>query len=155
MWSHSNETQGHRGNDLTRMLQWFHTSGMVSQASGKLTWWRHQMETFSALLAICAGNSPVSGEFPTQRPVTLSFDVYFDLRPNKRLSKQSWSWWFETLSRPFWRHRNDVWYNCLFRWTAKETPKFCITVFFVIWSSRAKYWLYLLTESVSMLWHYH
>ena len=38
-------------------------------------WWRHQMETFSALLAICAGNSPVPGEFPTQRPVTRSFDV--------------------------------------------------------------------------------
>ena len=46
------------------------------------------METFSALLAICAGNSPVPGEFPTQRPVTRSFDVFFDLRPNKRLSKQ-------------------------------------------------------------------
>ena len=34
------------------------------------SWWRHQMETFSALLAICAGNSPISGEFPAQRPVT-------------------------------------------------------------------------------------
>ena len=66
------------------------------------------METFSALLAICAGNSPVTGEFPTQRPVTLSFDVYFDLRPNERLSKQSWGWWFETLSSPLWRHRNDL-----------------------------------------------
>ena len=54
-----------------------------------VTWWRHQMETFSALLAICAGNSPVSGEFPTQRPVTRSFDVIFDLRLNKQLSKQS------------------------------------------------------------------
>ena len=71
------------------------------------TWWRHQMETFSALLAICAGNSPVHGEFPTQRPVTRSFDVYFDLRPNKWLSKQSWGWWFETLSCSLWRHRND------------------------------------------------
>ena len=71
-----------------------------------LPWWRHQMETFSALLAICAENSPVPGEFPTQRPVTRSFDVYFDLRPNKRLSKQSWGWWFETQSRPLWRHRN-------------------------------------------------
>ena len=60
--------------------------------------WRHQMETFSALLAICAGNSPVPGEFPTQRPVTRSFDVYFDLCPNKRLSKQSCGWWLETLS---------------------------------------------------------
>ena len=68
--------------------------------------WRHQMETFSALLAICAGNSPVTGEFPTQRPVTRSFDVYFDLCPNERLSKQSWGWWFETLSRSLWRHRN-------------------------------------------------
>ena len=52
-------------------------------------WWRHQMETFSALLALCAGNSPVIGEFPAQRPVTLNFDVLVDLRLNKRLSKQS------------------------------------------------------------------
>ena len=37
------------------------------------------METFSALLAICAGNSPVTGKFPAQRPVTLSFDIFFDL----------------------------------------------------------------------------
>ena len=71
-----------------------------------ISWWRHQMETFSALLAICAGNSPVPGEFPAQRPVTRSFDAFFDLRPNKRLSKQPWGWWFETLWRPLWRHRN-------------------------------------------------
>ena len=57
-----------------------------------LSWWRHQMETFSALLAICAGNSPVIREFPPQRSVTRSFDVFFDLRPNKRLSRQSWGW---------------------------------------------------------------
>ena len=43
------------------------------------------METFSVLLAICAGNSPVPGEFPAQRPVTRSFGVFFDLHPNKRL----------------------------------------------------------------------
>ena len=47
------------------------------------------METFSALLAICARNSTVTGEFPSERPVTQSFDVFFDLRLNKRLSKQS------------------------------------------------------------------
>ena len=70
-------------------------------------WWRHKMDTFSALLAICAGNSPVPGEFPTQRPVTWSFHVFFDLCLNKRLSKQSWGWWFETPSRPLWRHRNE------------------------------------------------
>ena len=69
-------------------------------------WWRHQIETFSALLAICAGNSPVTGEFPAQRPVTRSFDVFFDLRLNKRLSKQSWGWWFQTPSCSLWRHCN-------------------------------------------------
>ena len=45
-------------------------------------------------------------QFHVQRPVTRSFGVFFDLRPNKRLSKQSWGWWFETSLRPFWRHRN-------------------------------------------------
>ena len=74
-----------------------------------ITWWRHQMETFSALLAICAGNSPVPGEFPAQRPVTRSFDVFFDLRRIKGLNKQSRGWWSETLSRPLWRHSNDRW----------------------------------------------
>ena len=48
-----------------------------------ISWWRHQMEKFSALLVLCAGNSPVTGEFPSQRPVTRSFDVFFDLRLNK------------------------------------------------------------------------
>ena len=71
------------------------------------TWWRHQMGTLSALLALCAGNSPVSGEFPSQRPVTRSFDVFFDLRLNRRLSKQSWGWWFETPSCSLWRHHNE------------------------------------------------
>ena len=71
-------------------------------------WWRHQMETFSALLALCAGNSPVTGEFPSQMPVTRSFDVFFDLRSNKRLSKQSWVWWSETTSRSLWRRCNGL-----------------------------------------------
>ena len=44
------------------------------------------MEIFSTLLALCEGNSPVAGEFPSQRPVTRSFDVFFDLRLNKRLT---------------------------------------------------------------------
>ena len=48
------------------------------------------------------------GEFPTQRPVTRNFDVFFDQRPNKRLSKQLWGWWFETLSWSLWRQRNDI-----------------------------------------------
>ena len=49
-------------------------------------WWRHQMATFSALLALCTGNlPPVTGEIPSQRPVTRSLDASFDLRLNKRL----------------------------------------------------------------------
>ena len=58
--------------------------GIVPQCGDMMT---SSNGNISALLAICAGNSPVPGEFPTQRPVTRSFDVFFDLRPNKRLSK--------------------------------------------------------------------
>ena len=71
-----------------------------------LSWWCHKMKTFSALLALCAENSPVIGEFPSQRPVMRSFDVLFDICLNKRLSKQSWGWRFETASYPLWRHCN-------------------------------------------------
>ena len=71
-----------------------------------LTWWGHQMEAFSTLLAICAGNSPVTGEFPVQRPVTQSFDVFFDMHQNKQLGKQWWGWGFETPSWPLLRHCN-------------------------------------------------
>ena len=71
------------------------------------SWWRHQMEIFSALLAICAGNSPVTGEFPAQRPVTGSLMFSLICTGNKRSSKQSRGWWFETPSCPLWRHCND------------------------------------------------
>ena len=74
---------------------------LIVWPSGHLSWWRHQMETSSALLALSAGNSSY-----TQRPVTWSFDVSFDLRLNKRLCKQSWGWWFQTPSRTVWRHHN-------------------------------------------------
>ena len=66
------------------------------------------METFPPLLAICMGISPVAGEFPAQRPVTRSFDVWFDLRLTKRLRKQLWGWWFEAPVRPLWRHYNGA-----------------------------------------------
>ena len=65
-------------------------------------------ENISTSLAICAGKSPVPGEFPAQRPVTGSFDFFFDLRLNKQLSKHSLGWWFETLSRPSWRQCNGL-----------------------------------------------
>ena len=60
----------------------------------------------ASLLSLCVGCSPVTGEFPSQRPVKRSFDVFFDLRLNKRLNKRSWRRWFETPSRSLWRHCN-------------------------------------------------
>ena len=60
----------------------------------------------SALLVLCKGNPPVTDGFPSQRPVTRSFDVFFDLRLNKRLGKQSRRRWFETSSRSSRRHCN-------------------------------------------------
>ena len=64
------------------------------------------MKKNSALLALCVGISPVNGEFPAQRPVARSPYVFFHLCLNKRLSKQSQGWWFETPSRSLWRHSN-------------------------------------------------
>ena len=61
------------------------------------------------------------GEFPTQRPVTQSFDVFFDLRLNKRLSKQPWGWWFEAPSWSLWRHRNG---GNGFAWRANHNPEY-------------------------------
>ena len=76
-------------------------------------WWRHQMEIFSALLGLSAGNSPVVGGFPTQRPVTWSFYAFFDLRLKKWLSTQTRRWWFETPSRQLWHHCNDLHLTCV------------------------------------------
>ena len=69
------------------------------------SWWRHQMEAFPAILGICAGNSPVTGEFPAQRPVTRSFDGIFDLRLNKR-QEIIMRLVIETPSHPLWRQCN-------------------------------------------------
>ena len=88
------------------------------------TWWRHQMKTFSALLAFCAENSPVPGEFSAQRPVTRSCDVFFDLNLNKQLSKQSIGWWFETPSGPLRRHRNEA-------WSSIEGVSYCFSMSYV------------------------
>ena len=111
-----------------------HDTAMITPASwASIPWWRHQMETFSALLAICAGNSPVPGEFPAQRPVTRSFDVFFDLRLNKRLSKQSSGWWFEMLSCPLWRHCNAVSGRTSYRKLSRrlEASRFGVILFLI------------------------
>ena len=71
-----------------------------------VSWWPHQMETFSALLTLCDGNPLVTGGFPPQRQVTRRFDVFFGMRLNKRLNKQSRRRWFQTPSHSLWRHCN-------------------------------------------------
>ena len=76
--------------------QWNHCCFMMTSSNGNI---------FRVTGPLC-GEFTGPGEFPTQRPVTRSFDVFCDLRLNKRLSKQPWGWWFETLSRSLWRHRN-------------------------------------------------
>ena len=78
---------------MTKLVSWWFsglrarppTKRWILGASNTMT----SSNGFSALLAICAGNSPVTGEFPPQRPVTQSFDVFFDLCLNKRLSKHN------------------------------------------------------------------
>ena len=113
------------------------------------------MEAFSALLTLCAGSSPVSGEFPAQRPVTRSFDVFFDLRLIKRLSKHSPGWWFETLSCPLWRHCNVVSSNALFAVlrshyvTNAEIPIFSSFNMFILIDT-----LIVCTSTESSCWHF-
>ena len=103
------------------------------------------METFSALLAICVRNSPATGEFPTQRPVTRSFDAFFDLRLKKRLSKQLWCWRFGTPSRPLWRHCNDKPHKRL-EWhhpCTLETDNKSRTKNYIWWKWQGPYFVYI------------
>ena len=85
----------HRASTLIQL--WI---GMMTSSNGNI---------FRVTGHLC-GEFTGPGEFPAHRPVTRSFGVLFDLHLNKRLSKQSWGWWFETQSCPVWRHCNgEVW----------------------------------------------
>ena len=78
-------------------------------------WWSGNILTVFRPFSICRVHDDatkwkhfrVTGHLCAQRPVTRSFHVFFDLRLNKLLSKQSWGWWFETQSHPLWRHCNE------------------------------------------------
>ena len=93
------------------LLFWYFSRMTMSNINDDVIKWEHFPRYW--LLALCVRNSTVTGEFPSQRPVTRSFDVFFDLHLNKRMSKQSWGWWFETPSRSFWRHCNGSQYHLL------------------------------------------
>ena len=75
--------------------------------------------------------------FPSQRPVTRIFDVFFDLCLNKRLSKQSWGWWFQTPSRSLWRHRNGVLIP-----RGRQIPSITQSIFGCCWSLDVAWILY-------------
>ena len=100
IWTNSNKKESSSVIHLIQHVSYFcdinllQCYAVTTESFFPTSWWRHQMETFS----------PVNS--PQQRPVTRSFNVFFDLRLNKRLSKHSWSWWFETLSRSLWCHHN-------------------------------------------------
>ena len=85
-------------------------------------WWRHEMETFSALIAFCMGNSPAISEFPA--------DVFSDPRLNQKKIKQWPRRWFEMPSRSLWRHCNGKW--CMFQ--APSVPEGHTMV---VWFSKA------------------
>ena len=100
------------------MWEKFSCHGVLMTRQSQYIWWVNNMaiddittqrmmtssnENFFRI-AGRAGNSPVTGELPAQRPVAWSSDVFFDLRLNKRLSTQTWGWWYETPSRSLWRH---------------------------------------------------
>ena len=93
------------------------------------------METFSVLLALCEGNPPVIGKFPLQRPVSRSYDIFFDLRLNKRLSKRSIHRWFEKPSRSLWRHCNT--YDCKIYLCQIEVHPLCLAL---LYPSDVIYW---------------
>ena len=78
----------------------------ISEGLSVHPWWRHQMETIFVLLVPCPENPPVTAGFPSERPVTLDFDVFFDLHLNKRLSKQTGRRWFETPWCSLWHYCN-------------------------------------------------
>ena len=83
-----------------------YTSDLIWEQTAKCMMTSSNGNIFRVTGPLC-GEFTGPGEFPTQRPVTRSCDVFFDLRLNKRLSKQPWGWWFETPSLSLCRHCND------------------------------------------------
>ena len=86
------------------------TSGVYLKDMGKIGWYMMTSSNgnISRVTGPLCGEFTGPGEFPTQRPVTRNFDVFFDLRLYKRLSKQPRGWWFETSSWSLWRQCNDL-----------------------------------------------
>ena len=118
--AHSVHTMRNRSRNQRRNL-WFGRCGSSCYRPGPMV--TSSNETFSGLLALCVGTSSVTDEFPSQRPVARSLDVFIDLRLNKRFSEQSRCWRFETPSRTLLYHCNtgpetrSIIYNSVYQYT--------------------------------------
>ena len=148
--------------DQTMMKSSYLRTGISNiEKTTSLSWWLHQMETFSALLALSCREFTGCQWIPSQRPATRSFAVFFDLRLNKRLSKQSRHRWFETPSRSLWRHFNDIgtdpWFWCtLYRHvllldkTVIDNSS-CFRIMYISWhvESYEVSWHSAMTQSIS------
>ena len=95
----------------------------LCNGNSNISWWRHEIETFSASLALCERKPPVTGGFHSQRPVMRSFDVSIDVLLNKRLSKQLRRWGFQTPSQSLWRQCNKKMFFVLKRGPGSVFPR--------------------------------
>ena len=121
----------------------FHVT-TLSFPIGLGTWWRHQMEHFPRYWPFVRGI-----QFPTQGPVTRSIDLYFDLRPNKSLNKQWWGWWFETPSRPLWRHRDEIMHIKIYGEITTDIDDNKVGLMFRYILSTSIYWQRTVQEKIS------
>ena len=112
---------------------------------------RHMMTSSNGNIFHITGHlcGEFTGEFPAQKPVMRSFDVFFDLRVIYRLSKQSWSWWFETPSCPLWHHCNETtdWIKVKF-----DGPAW-LSLYVLNLSEGTLTYIYILCHSSTLIWH--
>ena len=105
-----------------------------------------KLETFSALLALCAGNSPVTSEFAAQRPVMRKMIFSLICALIKWWSKQSWGWWFETPSRSLWHHCNGK-YGVKLTQDKQLNFKLLLNQYLPCWILFCKTWNYICISS--------
>ena len=116
---------------------------MSHKICSRFAWWRHLMETFSALLALWAWNSLVTDEFPSQRPVTQNFDIFFDLSLNKG--------WVNNRDagdlRRHWAHYDVTVIRLCFilLWSLMSLIIICLLIFFKIVSLFRCQWKYYIS----------
>ena len=120
------------------VLRWHFHSASSRTVFTMMTSWNGNI--FRVTVPLCAEFTS-HGEFSSQRPVTRSFDVIFDLRLNKLLSKQSWGWWFETRSGSLLRHCNEYSWSWTLSTPPKTMPVESLLLFLMYLNTFQKFWL--------------